>query len=265
MGPFASALGRKYGKRPLYIFSSLIGTVGIIVSQTAQGYNPLLAGRVLQGIGVAAYESLAIASIGDLFFVHERGPRVAVVMFILSAISNGVSIVAGVITANLGWHYNFHIYLPFAAVQTILVILYCPETMYRRNALYNTDTVGSEENLEKVASIEAKAMHDEGKRAGTGTGDIEKTTTHSTSRSFEPIPPRRTYFQELKIYNGVFVEDSVVKMFLGSIAILLNVAASFQVFLTGLVIAVSLIFSFEPWSLIVSDLAAAEVCTRYTC
>ena len=74
MGPFASAFGRKYGKRPLYVFSSIMGTIGIIVSEAAVGYNQLLAGRIIQGIGVAAYESLAIASVGDIFFVHQRGP-----------------------------------------------------------------------------------------------------------------------------------------------------------------------------------------------
>ncbi len=101
-GPFVSALGRKYGKRPVYVASSIFGTVGIIISESASGYSTLLAGRILQGVGLAAYEALAIATIGDLFFVHERGPRVAVAMFLLAAISNGVSIIAGVITANLG-------------------------------------------------------------------------------------------------------------------------------------------------------------------
>jgi len=49
----------------------------------------------LEGIGIAAYESLAFASIGDLYFVHERGPRVALMLFLLAAISNGISIIAG--------------------------------------------------------------------------------------------------------------------------------------------------------------------------
>jgi MFS family permease len=102
VGPFVSAIGRKYGKRPVYVASSIFGMIGILISESASGYSTLLAGRILQGVGIAAYEALVIATIGDLFFVHERGPRVAVAMFMLAAISNGVSIIAGVITANLG-------------------------------------------------------------------------------------------------------------------------------------------------------------------
>jgi MFS family permease len=233
MGPFASALGRKYGKRPMYVFSSVIGVVGIIVSEVASGYETLLAGRVLQGIGIAAYESLAVSSIGDLFFVHERGPRVAVIIFLLAGISNGISIIAGVITEHLGWQYNFHILIPFAALQLIAVILYCPETMYRRKAIYETDTAGSDENLEKLAIVEAvAAQHVE--QPKSNAADLEKVTS---TVSVEPIPAKKTWVQELALYNGTFVDDSVVKMAIASVAILLNVGATYQVFMTGIIIA----------------------------
>lgn len=221
----------------MYLFSSVIGTIGIIVSEVANGYDQLLAGRVLQGIGIAAYESLAVASIGDLFFVHERGPRVAVVIFLLAAISNGVSIIAGVITADLGWHYNFHIYIPFAALQTIMVFLYCPETMYRRKAIYEIDTAGSEENLEKLASVEARAAHSREHNGEQKGADLEKSMTQTTQRSVEPVPPPKTWLQEFSFYNGTFVDDSVIKMAISSVAIVLNVGACYQVLSTGVIIA----------------------------
>lgn len=267
VGPFASSFGRKYGKRPAYVFSSVIGTVGIIVSEVASDYNTLLAGRILQGVAVAAYESLAVASIGDLFFVHERGPRVAVILFLLGAVSNGISIIAGVITANLGWNWNFHVYVPFAALQTLMVIFYCPETMYRRKAIYEIDTLGSDENLEKLASIEARATrhvenrdeeyrevedpekhahvelrnnsdgsqtgsNESGRAANDQTGTINRTTTTDSV-----IPPPKTYWQELALYNGTFVEDSIPKMTLACLAILFNLGALYQVIMTGLIIA----------------------------
>ena len=224
----------------MYVFSSLIGTIGIIISECADGYNTLLGGRILQGLGVAAYESLAVSSIGDIFFVHERGPRVAAVMFLLAAISNGISIIAGVITQHLGWQYNFHVYIPFAATQTIAVILYCPETMYRRKAIYETDTAGSEENLEKLAKVESAAAHHlEGHHNHpTGeTGDLEKTMTSTTQVSMESVPPKKSWFQNLAIYNGTFVDDPLWKMVIASVAILLNVGALYQVVMTGLIIA----------------------------
>lgn len=242
------------------MFSSVIGTIGIIVSEVASEYNTLLAGRILQGIAVAAYESLAVASIGDLFFVHERGPRVAIIMFLLGAVSNGISIIAGVITANLGWNYNFHVYVPFAAVQLVMVVFYCPETMYRRKAIYEIDTLGSDENLEKLASIEARATRhvedrnehatiedpekhahvadqeqstsNESSVAAGRTGNIHRTTTTDSA-----IPLPKTYWQELALYNGSFVDDSIFKMTLACLAIIFNLGALYQILMTGLIIA----------------------------
>jgi MFS family permease len=238
-GIFISALGRKYGKRPFFVMSSIISTIGCIICETASGYTGLLVGRILQGLSVAAYESLAVSLIGDIFFVHERGPRVAMILFILAAISNGVSIIAGVITERLGWNYNFHILLPFVALQTILVIFYCPETCYRRKAIYEIDTVGSDENLDKLANYEERQRHAHGgaKVADTRTefADVEKTVTRQTT--IESIPPKKTYWQELALYNGTFVEDSVWKMVLACLCMFFNLGALYQVLSTGLIIA----------------------------
>jgi len=239
-GPFVSALGRKYGKRPVYVASSLIGTIGLIVAETATGYGALLAGRVIQGIAVAAYEALPVATIGDLFFVHERGPRVAILIFFLSAIANGVSIIAGVITLNLGWHYNFHLCMPFALLQLIMVIVYAPETMYRRKHIYETDEAGSETDLNKLAihehRVQEKHNHEMGHETkGQPNVEVERTMTRQTT--VESIPPKKTFMQEMALYNGSFVNDPLWKMVLACPAIMLNLGALYQILSTGIIIA----------------------------
>lgn len=64
--PFVSALSRKYGKRPQFVFASLMGTIGTIVCIVSNSYTTLLAGRIIQGFGTSAYEALSIAVVGDL-------------------------------------------------------------------------------------------------------------------------------------------------------------------------------------------------------
>ncbi|KAL8812047.1 MAG: hypothetical protein Q9200_001313, partial [Gallowayella weberi] len=65
------ASARIWGKRHLY----LLGTVLIIISSAWGGsagtnYQSLLGARVVQGIGLAPFEALVNASVGDLYFVH---------------------------------------------------------------------------------------------------------------------------------------------------------------------------------------------------
>ena len=69
------ASARVWGKRHLY----LLGTILIIISSAWGGaagnneggnYESLLWARVVQGIGLAPFEALVNASVGDLYFVH---------------------------------------------------------------------------------------------------------------------------------------------------------------------------------------------------
>ena len=71
-------MSKKYGKRPQFLLASLLGLVGSIVCLTSgTNYNSFLAGRVVLGLGGAAYESIIFNVIGDVYFVHQRGVRIA--------------------------------------------------------------------------------------------------------------------------------------------------------------------------------------------
>lgn len=222
---------------------------------------------MVQGVAVAAYEALSIATIGDLYFVHERGPRVSVILFILSSVSNFVGIVAGVITSNLGWRYNFHVMLPFSALQTILFVFFAPETMYSRKAIYDIDMSGSSDDLRELALKEAEnARHIE----VTNLADQdcinpkEKPAVMLTTQSTRKP---KTFFQEMSIYNGSFVDDSILKMLIACPAILLNVGALYQIVTSGLVTAwyVSLailtgvVFASPPYLLNSADIGYTSV------
>jgi predicted MFS family arabinose efflux permease len=70
-----SALACKYGKRPVFIFSSIMGVIGTVLGGVSTDYHSLKTGRIISGFATSAYESIVIASIGDLYFVHQRGFR----------------------------------------------------------------------------------------------------------------------------------------------------------------------------------------------
>ena len=70
-GFFFVASARVWGKRHLF----LLGTVLIIISSAWGGasghsYKSLLWARVVQGVGLAPFEALVNAAVGDLYFVH---------------------------------------------------------------------------------------------------------------------------------------------------------------------------------------------------
>jgi len=223
-----------------------MGIVGCVVGCAANDYKSLLASRILTGFSTSAYESVIISSLGDLFFVHQRGLRISVVNFMLAGVSNGVSIIAGPITANLGWNYNFYICLPFIVLQFILLVFFVPETSYIRDSMYDIDT-NSALDLTKLGEVEKRARAHE-IREGTqeisseagihkGGSDAPATRVPTTASGFRAPPPEKTFVQRMAPWTGTYTSDSVFKMVLSSIVIMANLGASWVIFISGLLVA----------------------------
>ncbi|KAG7007107.1 hypothetical protein G7Y79_00011g030050 [Physcia stellaris] len=126
------ASARVWGKRHLY----LLGTILIIISSAWGGasgsnYKSLLWARIIQGVGLAPFEALVNASVGDLYFVHERGKRMALSNLALFGGAFFTPVIVGKITHTIGWQWSFYLIAIFAGVLLPLVFFFCPETTFR--------------------------------------------------------------------------------------------------------------------------------------
>ncbi|KAK5731454.1 hypothetical protein LTR17_011342 [Elasticomyces elasticus] len=242
-GPFVCAFSRKYGKRHVFLISSLFDIVGTAIGEANVSFKYLLAARVVQGFSTSAYESLIISCVGDMYFVHQRGLRVAIINFILNAASSLSSIICGQVFQSLGYLWLFHLFQIFCVLQFVLLFLFCPETTYIRDERYNTDTVIDEKYVE-LAHIE-------------GHGEKRTADAESLGRvRTVDIPKGKTFVQELAIFNGVYSRDNMLKFLIGPFLTLLNPAGCYAVITSGLLnswyvgsaIILSGIFSGPPWS-----------------
>ena len=240
-GPPVCAFSRKYGKRPLFVLSSILGVVGTIIGSVSNSLDSLLAARIVQGFAIAAYESLVITVIGDLFFVHERGLYASIVNFLICGISNFSSVITGTIVTNLGWKYLFHILNAFVALQLILLFLFCPETSYVRDKQYDTDEI-ADVDFEKLGEAEHR-------------DELEKTVISGSRVTALPAP--KTFRQELAIFTGVYTDENLLQLTIGSFAVWTNVAAAWVIIAVGgstvLFVAVAFvlaqIFTLPPYNL----------------
>jgi MFS family permease len=83
------------------------------------------------------------AVIGDLYYVHERGTRVAALTIAISGLANLPALLSGVTTKNLGWRWTFWLLAIFMGIALVAVFLFGWETAFNRAAIYNTDTSSS--------------------------------------------------------------------------------------------------------------------------
>lgn len=102
---------RIWGKRHLY----LLGTIFVIFSSAWGGgngknYKSLLWARIFQGIGLAPFEALVNASVGDLYFVHERGTRMALSNFAVFGGAFFTPVLVGKIADSMGYEWVSEIF-----------------------------------------------------------------------------------------------------------------------------------------------------------
>ena len=67
------AISNVYGRRPIFIFVSILGIVGHCASGAAPTWGGILTARAFMGIGTSAGAGIGAAVVADMYFMHERG------------------------------------------------------------------------------------------------------------------------------------------------------------------------------------------------
>lgn len=224
-GPFASAFSRKYGRRPVLLFSSAMGLIGTIIGSASNTYHTLLAARTIQGFAIPAYESLIFNVVADIFFVHERGTFTSIMSFVLAAVSNLTSVITGPIVTNLGWHYLFHILNACLGFQLILLFLFVPETAYERH------NEAAQHEIERDIPFELGEGDDLEKKTSPAI-QVEDTVAKPNDAS---IPPKKTFLQQLAVFSGTHSDENLLQLVAAPVLCFLNVAAFWVIAVAGAV------------------------------
>lgn len=138
---FASPTAVLYGKRMVYLLGILIFLVGAIVAATSENYGALMAGRILTGFGASPTESLASASLSELYFLHERAYRTGLYTILLLGGKNIIPLLASLIIGHLGRHWLYWILAIFVGLNLILTFLFVPETFWDRSPTPNQRSI----------------------------------------------------------------------------------------------------------------------------
>jgi multidrug resistance protein len=126
--PFANV----YGRRNLYLISTLVAIAGFVGSAASPSYGGLIAGRVIGGIGGSIPLGIGAATICDLFTQGERGLPMGIYAW---ATTNGphiAPIAGGYIAQKHGWRWCIWTPVIIFGVLFIIALFAFPETLFSR-------------------------------------------------------------------------------------------------------------------------------------
>lgn len=107
--PFAGILVDKFGRRQLLIGFMLLYGLGGILPFFLDGFNTVITGRLLLGIGEAFVLVIGNALLGDYFPPNQRVKWLTIQGFFGSVAAAGLLSLSGNL-ANIGWNYPFLVY-----------------------------------------------------------------------------------------------------------------------------------------------------------
>ncbi|KAJ5632452.1 MFS general substrate transporter [Penicillium lividum] len=124
--PFA----KKYGRRPIYIISTILMVATSFWSASLHGLTGLYVANLLQGLAGATNEAIVEITIADLFFVHHRGRMNGLYMTMVMIGSFLAPMAAGAQATNQGWRWSYITMGIFNAIFLVLFIFVYEETKY---------------------------------------------------------------------------------------------------------------------------------------
>ncbi|KAI5852047.1 MFS general substrate transporter [Durotheca rogersii] len=225
-----------WGRRPIFLLGNLLLFISSIGGYYSHTFASLLGFRLVGCIGMSPFEVLVTATIADIYFVHERGVRLAAWGLCLSVGVGGGTIISGYIIEGLGWNWTYGICAILFGVWTIVLFLFCPETAYRRDPSLNTDLGVAPTKADEIE----KPTASESRKGKPGSESLE-TDNNMDVEAVEITPADDTwsekkysYWHELKIYHGRVSDEPFWKVLTRPFLMLLFPQVLFSFFAYGL-------------------------------
>ena len=153
LSPLAGMLADRFGRKRVLVPSLLLFAAAGHACAYANGFETLLALRILQGVGAASLGALNATLIGDLYDGHERAAAMGYNGGLISVAAAAYPLVGGAL-ALAGWRYPF--ILPLLAVPSALAIAFWlknPEPHHRGGFVAYLQNVASGVRQRQVAAV----------------------------------------------------------------------------------------------------------------
>lgn len=207
---FFTPFVHKYGRRPIYLFSTATQLAACIWFARIQTTADLLGSNILSGLGGAMSEIVVQITIADVFFVHQHATMNGWFMIVQSLGAFLGPVPAGYCVSSMGWRWIWWWCVIFLAVTLVAAIFFFEETKYIPS-----------ENCPGISSPCA-GTSDYVKEAAAETETAEKTSANgpvSENVQFK----RKSYRQRMALVSPT--SESILSHYWQPIVILLRFPA----------------------------------------
>ncbi|KAM0091823.1 hypothetical protein ACP6JD_004814 [Aspergillus fumigatus] len=176
---------------------------------------------------------LMFAVIGDIYYVHERGTRVAALTIAISGIANLPALLSGLITDQLGWRWNFWMLAIFLGLGLALVLLFAWETAFERHQEAAGPDIPPAEHsplppqVDSLANPRVKETGEKASKSGQAQCEAIENVDTICAVPAPNHPTRKPFLHRLAPFSGVHSQMPLWEMILKPFLILTHPAVIF--------------------------------------
>lgn len=123
---FVGGLADRYGRKPIILIGLITFVIGSILCLWTPSYIFLLAGRFLQGVGIAAPAILSFLIIADSYPINKQQYLLAMLNGLMNASMAAAPVVGSYVTLYFHWQGNFTVLLFLGLMVLVMTVLYIP-------------------------------------------------------------------------------------------------------------------------------------------
>lgn len=195
---FWQPLALQYGKRPVYLISTLATAAIMIWVPYTNTNGQWIASKLLQGFFGAPVESLCEISVTDIYFTHERGTYIAVYGFFLIGSDFLAPLFAGFINEGQGWRWVLYWCAILSGISSVFLFFFMEETNYHRKVLAGNEM---KKNGSVGQVIHESDIRDDAVQKHNMDTELHVSTITNEEGRPDNVPRRKSFYHKLKVFD----------------------------------------------------------------
>jgi DHA1 family bicyclomycin/chloramphenicol resistance-like MFS transporter len=123
---FIGSLADHYGRKPIILMGLLTFILGSLLCLWVPSYPSMLAGRFIQGIGIAAPSILSFLIIADTYSLKKQQSLFAILNGLFNLSAGAAPVIGSYITLYFHWQGNFMTLLILGLISFVMTMVYVP-------------------------------------------------------------------------------------------------------------------------------------------
>lgn len=130
---FWTPLSNRFGRRPIYLISSLASAALTLANAYTRSYITFMLVRAIQAAFISTAVGIGGATVAEMFFRHERGVKMGVWTLLVTLGPPSAPFIFGFVVEHKNWHWIFYILAIVQLAMFFAYLFFGPETLYMRN------------------------------------------------------------------------------------------------------------------------------------